>query len=224
MMLNPTTDTVINGENKTYVAREIQLSKEGGDLDCENPDFIITQRKYVNGSISLEAHKLFFRGRLDIDRPYIFPKLGDEMPGIGCPDLYCTFRGIRDWHTVVRGAKFASFDRNVHIDITAEDIQSDRKIVFDIERNEVVGLDVKPGLGFLVSCADFKLVHGLHMSKEDPNEAYLTPPSKKRRMGNTKPQAKAASIPIQLKLIGMGPEIVGNDLRADLNITLALKY
>ncbi|KAF8848153.1 hypothetical protein BDZ45DRAFT_811008 [Acephala macrosclerotiorum] len=217
--LFPIKDTVINGENNTYIAREILLSKEQGDLDRENPDLIVVQRKCTrNASISLDAHRLFFRGRLDVDRPYIFPKLGDEIPGVGCPDIHFTFRGIRDWHTVVKGAKFASFDRNVTIDITAEDIESGRKVMFDIERDEVVGSDMKPALGVLISCADFKSVYaGSHVSKED------SPASKKRRMGDTKPHPGGLSKAIELKLIGMGPEIVNGALRADLNIILVIK-
>jgi hypothetical protein len=223
--LFPIKDTVINGENNTYIAREILLSKEEGDLDLENPDLIIVQRKYaVNASISLDAHRLFFRGRLDVDRPYIFPKLGDEIPGVGCPDIHFTFRGIRDWPTVVKGAKFASFDRNVTIDITAEDIESGRKVMFDIERDEVVGLDLKPALGVLISCADFKSVYtGSHVSKEDPNEVHPSPASKKRRMGDTKPHPGEISKTVELKLIGMGPEVVKGAWRADLNIKLAIK-
>jgi hypothetical protein len=55
-MLNSASDSVINGENYTYIAREILLSKERGDLDRENPDLIVVQRKYaVNGRSSLDV-------------------------------------------------------------------------------------------------------------------------------------------------------------------------
>jgi hypothetical protein len=202
------------------------LSKEGGDLEHENPDLIIAQRKFAtNGSISLHAHRLTFRGRPDVNRPYVFPKLGDEIPGIGCPDLHCTFRGIRDWHTVVKGANFAGCDRNVSIDITYEDVESDRKIVFDIERDQFVGLDMKPTLGVLISCVDFKPIYDCcNPSLEHRSESYLSPSSKKRRTNNSKDGMEQTFRTVGLKLIGMGPAIENEVLKADLNINLVLKY
>lgn len=215
---------MINGENGTYIMREVPVSKEGGDLDCENPDLIVAQRRYgASGSVSLEAYRLIFRGRVDGDRPYIFPKLGDEIPGVGCPDIQYTFRGIRDWHTFVKGAKFASYDSNVSIDITAKDIESGRKIIFDIERNEEVGLDTKPTSGIMISCADFRpLCNETDASREDPSEAYPSPPSKKKKMDEKRRPREVPKF-IELKLIGFGQEIENEAVRADLNIKLILK-
>jgi len=197
-----------------------------GDLDRENPDIIIGQRKFSpNGHIRLEADRLVFRGRPDINRPYIFPKLGDEIPGVGCPDLHCTFRAIRDWDTVVKCADFAGFDRNVTVEISANDVDSGKVIAFDIERDELVPLAAKPTVGVMVSCADFKpLYKRLNSSAEGHKEAYLTPPLKKRRMGGGEDEVTNSSMTIGLKLIGMGPEIENRALRADLNINLVLKY
>jgi len=226
IMLTTISDTVINGEDKTYIVREILISKEGGDLDHENPDLIIAQRKCAsNGSISLIAHRLVFRGRPDVNRPYIFPKLGDEIPGVGCPDLHCTFRGVRDWHTVVKGANFAGCDRNVSVDVNAEDVENGRKICFDVEKGEFVGLEVKPTLGVLISCIDLKPVYdGWRMSLQGPGQAYPSPSSKKRRVGDGKSRVGEMERTIGLKLIGMGPAIENEVVRADLNINLVLKY
>jgi hypothetical protein len=222
-VLNELLDTVINGENSTYISREVLVSKDG-DLDHENPNLIVAQRKYrANGSITLEAHRLIFHGRVDVDRPYIFPKLGDEIPGVGCPDIHYTFRGVRDWHTVAKGAKFASYDHNFRIDITDKDIESGRKIIFDFERNEEVRLDVKPAAGILISCADFRpLLNENDGPKEDASEAYPSPLSKKRRTKENGCPREVSRL-IELKLIGMGQEIENESLRADLNIKLVLK-
>ncbi|PMD58545.1 uncharacterized protein K444DRAFT_614309 [Hyaloscypha bicolor E] len=219
-------DSIINGETKTYVVREILLSKEGGDLDRENPNIIIGQRKFSpNGRIRLEAHRLFFRGRPDIDRPYIFPKLGDEIPGVGCPDLHCTFRAIRDWETVVKCADFAGCDRNVTVEISANDARSGKVIVFDIERDELVPLAAKPTVGVMISCADFEpLYKRLDSSVEGNEKVYLSPSSKKRRMGDREDDEANTATTIELKLIGMGPQIENHRLRADLNINLVLKH
>jgi len=226
LMLTAPPDSIINGETKTYVIREILLSKEGGDLDRENPNIIIGQRKFSpNGRIRLEAHRLFFRGRPDIDRPYIFPKLGDEIPGVGCPDLHCTFRAIRDWETVVKCADFAGYDRNVTVEISANDASSGKVIAFDIERDELAPLAEKPAVGVMISCADFKpLYKCLNPSAEGNEMVHLSPPSKKRRMGDREDDEANRSTAIGLKLIGMGPEIENHRLRADLNINLVLKY
>lgn len=215
-------DTVINGENKTYVSREILASKEGGDLENETPYLIIAQRKHaVGGKIALHAHKLVFRGRVDVDRPYIFPKLGDEIPGVGCPDLHCTFRGVRDWHTVVKKANFAGFDRNVDIHVTADDVRKGKKIAYDITENKVVDSGVRPTLGVLISCLDLKYV--LNGFKEEASKTYMSPPSKKTKLGDEEAKGGKVSETIGLKLIRMGPEVAEHGLRADLNINLVLK-
>jgi hypothetical protein len=138
---------------------------------------------------------------------------------VGCPDLHCTFRGVRDWDTVVKTAKFASCDRNVSIEITRADVQNKRKIVFDIEKDRLLSPDTKPTIGVGFSCSDFKpLYKGLMSPETDPNNAYPSPSSKKRKMDV--PSSEAMTIGV--KLIGMGPVVEGT-LRADLNITFVLK-
>ena len=224
-MLTLPSDSVINGETKTYAAREILLSKEGGDLDRENPDIIIGQRKFTsNGRIRLEAHRLIFRGRVDVDRPYIFPKLGDEIPGVGLPDLHCTFRAIRDWDIVEKSAEFAGYDRNVTVEVSASDVGSGKMITFDIERDEFVSLAAKPTVGMMISCADFKPVFNrLNLSIGGQKDAQSTPESKKRRVSDREDHEAESPMSIGLKLIGMGPVIEGRAMRADLNINLLLK-
>jgi hypothetical protein len=97
--------------------------------------------------------------------------------------------------------------------------------MFDIERDQVVDVDMKPALGVMISCADFKPVYdGLHTSKEESSESHTSPLSKKRRIDHAKPHLKETSNTIEVKLIGMGPEVVEGALRADLNIKLVLKY
>jgi hypothetical protein len=225
-MLTSPSDSVINGETKTYVVREIFLSKEGGDLDHENPVIIIGQRKFApNGRVRLEAHRLVFRGRPDINRPYIFPKLGDEIPGVGCPDLHCTFRAIRDWDTVIKGADFAGYDRNVIVEISASDVGNGKMIAFDIEQDKLVPLAEKPTLGVMIPCADFKpLYTRLNAAVGGQKGANLTPQSKERKIGDDEGHEAKSSMTIGLKLIGMGPEIENAGMRADLNINLVLKY
>lgn len=202
-------DKVINGESRTYIEREILVSKEGGDLNRVDQEIIIAQRTYsTGGKIELKAHMLCFKGRLDLDRPYIFPRLGDEIPGVGYPDLHCTFRGIRDWHSVVKGANYASCDRTVSIVITAADVRNGREIVFDFNDDRVIGRDEKSNFGVQISCGDFQPLHeNLATSAGDASHAYPSPPSKKQKIG--------------MKLLGMGPIIEGV-LRADLNISLVL--
>lgn len=197
------------------------LISQEADLNCEDPEITIAQRIYSGrGNIELKAHQLCFKGRLDLDRPYIFPRLGDEIPGVGCPDLHCTFRGIRDWNTAVKTvAKYASCDRNVNIEITRTDIDSRKKIVFDIENDRIIGPEVKPRLGIEISCSDFKPVfEGSINPEKEWSKGYPSPPSKKRKTD----AASADSKTIGLKLLGMGP-ITDGALRADLNITLVLK-
>jgi hypothetical protein len=224
-MLTSPSDSVINGEIKTYAIRDILLSKEGGDLDRENPDIIIGQRKFTsNGRIRLEAHRLIFRGRLDVDRPYIFPKLGDEIPGVGFPDLHCTFRAIRDWGTVEKRAEFAGYDRNVTVEVSASDVRNGKMITFDVERDEFVPLAEKPTVGMMISCADFKpFFNRLNSSLGVQKEAQSTPESKKRRLGDKEDHEAESSMTIGLKLIGMGPVIESRATRADLNINLVLR-
>ena len=214
-------DKVINGESRTYIEREILISKEGGDLDRVDQEIIVAQRTYsTGGKIELKAHMLCFKGRLDLDRPYIFPKLGDEIPGVGCPDLHCTFRGIRDWHSVVKAAKFASCDRTVSITVTAADIRNGRDIIFDFDCDRVIGRDEKSNFGVQISCGDFQpLYENVAASAGDASHANPTPLSKKQKIDGTTLDGKSTRI--GMKLLGMGPIIEGA-LRADLNISLVL--
>jgi hypothetical protein len=227
-MLKIRTDNVINGEPRTYVEREILISKEGGDLDRVDQEIIVAPRTYsTRGNIELKAHMLCFKGRLDLDRPCVFPGLGDEIPGVGCPDLHCTFRGIRDWHTVVGLAKFVNCDYTVSIKVTTADIRSGRKIVFDFDRDRVITPNEKSKFGVQVSCGDFKpLYETVTTTAKDASKAYPSPPSKRQKVSGSTPVANTnqdgKSIAIGMKLIGMGPVVEGT-LRADLNINIVLK-
>jgi hypothetical protein len=113
------------------------------------------------------------------------------------------------------------------VDVSVGDVERGRKILVDVERGEVVDEEVKPTVGVLISCRDFKFVFdGLDTSKEDPSKAYLTPPSKKRKMDDVKSSLGEVARTIGVKLIGMGPEIDNSEngvLRADLNINIVLK-
>jgi hypothetical protein len=106
-------------------------------------------------------------------------------------------------------------------------VERGRKIVVDVEKGEVVGEEVKPRVGVSISCRDFKFVFDrLEKSVEEPSNAYLSPPSKKRKMDDAKSSLGEVARTIGVKLIGMGPEIYNSEngmLRADLNINLVLK-
>jgi hypothetical protein len=107
-------------------------------------------------------------------------------------------------------------------------VERGRKIVVDVEKGEIVDdEEFKPTVGVLISCRDFKFVFdGLEKSVEELSKAYLSPPSKKRKMNEVKSSLGEVSKTIGVKLIGMRPEIdsSGNGvLRADLNINLVLK-
>lgn len=195
-------------------------------MDRENPDLIIAQRTYTaNGHISLEAHRLCFRDRINVDRPYIFPKLEDEIPDVGCPDLHCTFRGIRDWDTVVQGAKLAGNDCNVSVVICIEDVESEKRILIDFERSEVVDADMKNPLGLLISCADFKpLYNNFGASTKHIRDPDPSTPSMKMRTGEPKPHKTKSSMTIGLKIFGVRPDNDHSALRADLNINLIIKH
>jgi len=165
---------------------------------------------------------------VNLDRPYIFPKLGDEILGVGCPDLHLTFRGIGDWGTVARGAKFASCDRNVRIEIAAGDVESGRQITFDVEQYKIVEGNLKPKVGVLISCADFKpLYDGLSASAKESGDLYRIPSSKKRKTDERESDPKRSLEDsrlktIGIKLIGMGPE-VDPVSRADVNLNFVLR-
>jgi hypothetical protein len=78
----------------------------------------------------LKAHKLSFSPQqVDLDRPYIFTRLDDELPGVGCPDLHITFRSVRDWGSVLKKGTFGSFDRDVTIPVSSVDIREKKRVV-----------------------------------------------------------------------------------------------
>jgi len=165
----------------------------------------------------------FFPGRPDINRPYIFPKLGDEIPGVGCPDLHCTFRGISDWSTVLKKADLAGYDCNVNLEITADDVKSGRKIIFDLYQEKIVDSDSKPIKGVSISCSDFKpLYDRLRIRPEGSSKAYEGPTSKKRRFDNSEVKTELSTV--KVKLVGLGPEVLINGgISTDLNVNLILK-
>lgn len=171
-----------------------------------------------DGNTVLRAHHIFFgHGKIDLGRPYIFPGLGDEVPGIGCPDLHCTFRAIRDWETAHRRANFAGCDRSFCIDISAENVEEGKKIVFDVEKGQVVGgREAKPRMGIEILCVDFR-----PMLDWNTRDKYPSPPQKSGIQGSSR---SLESVPktVSLKLIGMGPELYSGSLRADVNLDIVL--
>ncbi|KAL5327887.1 hypothetical protein ACEPPN_005593 [Leptodophora sp. 'Broadleaf-Isolate-01'] len=102
-------DRVINDDATTHIAREITISRL--DLSTTNPELITGQRVHTTfGTVELKAHQLHFGPRIDVNRPYVFLGLGDEIPGVGCPDLHCTFHIVSDWESTARKADTSRFD------------------------------------------------------------------------------------------------------------------
>jgi hypothetical protein len=198
-------DTIINGESKTYIARSIPISA-AHDLSATHPSLIIGQRRLsaTTGSVTLRAYKLSFgASQIDLDRPYIFSQLGDEMAGLGCPDLHITFRSVRDWDSVLRRGAFEGFDRDVTVPVSWADVRGAKTVVWDFERDcRVEEGDAKPGFGVAVEVGG---LWGEEGGKRDP--ALL---SGERRE-------------LCVKLIGVGPEIPGHSFRADINLAFVLK-
>jgi hypothetical protein len=212
---------IINGEPKTFIARNIPISATHGDLSVVNPSLIIGQRTIspTTGRIMLKAHKLYFSHRqINLDRPYIFSRLGDELPSLICPDLHIAFRSVRDWESVLKKGSFVGVDRDVTVEISRADLREAGKwIVYDFDRDCRVRQDEgKPGFGISVEAGELRglLLGGGEKGAEGVSWGYPSPPGKRR-------EAEGRSLGI--KIIGVGPEIPGHSFRADINVNFVLK-
>ncbi|KUJ10475.1 uncharacterized protein LY89DRAFT_689707 [Mollisia scopiformis] len=215
-------DKIINMEDHTFIEREMPVSKN--DISHERPNGLIAQRTYSNGRTNYKAHKLFLSERIVLDQPYVFAKLGDEIGGVGCPDLHCIFRLVNDWDSMERRADLSTFDQDEKI----TDVSSKRQLVYDIMESKIVAQNgLKPICGISISCSElFSEAPDIQASKTEPEDAYLTPPSKKRRFGRRRDSGyehNSTERNFCIKLIGMGPKIENGDLRADLNLKFVLK-
>ncbi|PVH81400.1 hypothetical protein DL98DRAFT_587589 [Cadophora sp. DSE1049] len=212
-------DKVVNGETKTYVNREISISK--ADLDRPNPELLIGQRVYNTfGAIELKANQLLFGPSIVLNKPYVFLRLGDEIPGAGCPDLHCTFRLVEDWESVARRADTSRFDQNVTVNVSHADVQADRKITYDLQNKKLAAPSVKPALGIEVSAAE------LFPRPHSPPTASFSSP--KRRMTRSLAENEGIRVSsgeqrsVVVKLIGVGDKIGDAELKADVNIEFVL--
>jgi len=215
-----TKDIIINGESETYIARRIPISAAHGDLSAANPSLIIGQRTIspTTGRVLLKAHKLHFGPQqVDLDRPYIFSRLGDELPGLNCPDLHITFRSVRDWESVLKKGSFVGADRDVTVEISRADLrEAGKRIVYDFDRDCRVREDEgKPGFGISVEAGELGLLlGGGEKGAGRVSGEFPSPPGKRRR-------AEGRSLGV--KIIGVGPEIPGHSFRADINVNFVLK-
>jgi hypothetical protein len=183
---------------------------------------IIGQRRVstTNRSTLLKAHKLSFGSQqIDLDRPYIFTGLGDELPGLPgcpCPDLHITFRSVRDWDSVLKKGSFAGFDHDVTVPVSLADIREGKRIVYDFERDRRVqeeGGEGKPRFGVSV---EMKELGGLFVGEgEQGGRTYLNLGTGKKGRG----EGRA----LGFRLIGVGPEIPGYPFNADINVNFVLK-
>jgi hypothetical protein len=90
-------------------------------------------------------------------------------------------------------------------------------MMLDIARGEAVLTDVKPIVGLQISRADFKpFCKKFRASSANASETYPSPPSKKMRVEDVQM--------IELKPIGMGPEVVAGELIADINVKVELRH
>lgn len=220
------TDKILNIDVNTLVERDIPISKN--DLSRENPNILIAQRTYLNGRANFKAHKLFFGTKIVLDQPYVFAKLGDEIGGVGCPDLHCIFRLINDWDSMARRADLSGFDQDEQITVTKADVSSKRQLVYDITEAKIVAHNgLKPTCGISISCAElFSEALQKQASKSEPEDTYSSPPSKRRRSGPRRDSGRldnSTARNVCIKLIGMGPKIEDGDVRADLNLKFVLE-
>ncbi|KAG4430994.1 hypothetical protein IFR05_013522 [Cadophora sp. M221] len=208
-------DKVINGDAKTHTTREITISRL--DLATPNPELIFGQRVYTTfGTIELKAHQLYFGRRIDVDRFYVFLGLGDEIPGVGCPDLHCMFCIVSNWESIAPQADTSRFDQNVSVDISLSHVQADQKVTYDIQNNRVVNAGVKPVLGIEVSVAE---LFSLSVLATREFAAGLG----KREKRSVREVEDGISIgprqkSVLFKLIGVGAKIGDGELKADVNV------
>jgi hypothetical protein len=92
-MTNFSIDTIVNKESTTYAEREIIVPE--ADVRYHHPSLMIEQRTCsVDGRAEMLVHQLFFGRNIDTNKTYVFNKCGDEIPGVGRPNLHCKFRVV----------------------------------------------------------------------------------------------------------------------------------
>ncbi|CAL3970172.1 unnamed protein product [Diplocarpon coronariae] len=231
-------DRVINGETKTYVNREILISAR--DLSRQNPDLLIAQRVYdSNGSVRLRAHRLLFGPRIVLETPYAFAQLGDEIPGVGCPDLHCTFRAAQSWGSQRRKPGRPARDEHLTVDLCPTDVCSERQILYDLDQKRIVGpKDPMPRVGIEVEAAELfpKLADALgprDSLSTGPKSCYPSPPAfRKRRLSDSEEEeeeeeegSKVSKKPrkVGIKLVGMGKRIGSGEARGDVYVDFVLR-
>jgi hypothetical protein len=107
-------------------------------------------------------------------------------------------------------------------------VESGRRITFDVEQYKIVEGNLKPKVGVLISCADFKpLYDGLSASAKESSDAYTSTSSKKRKTNERESGPKRSLEDSRLKTIGIKPIGMGPAvdpvLRADINLNLVLR-
>lgn len=228
-------DEIITCETATYAEREIIISRHG-DINHPDPSIIIAQRTYdATNAIQLRAHKLYFNGKIDLDRSYIFPRRGDEIPGVGgaCPALHCTFRAIEQFNQYSRFGQFAGFDRNITIEVAAEDVKTDRRIMYDFARDAVIVPQedepvMKPAFGVSIQAGDLPAL--LLPSEQDEDvkngaHPYLSPPFGTGRGGVNGGRGAVEVQPkrsVCISILGAGPKINGHSFNADINVRFSV--
>lgn len=171
------------------------------------------------GSIALKAHQLLFGPSIVLDKPYVFLRLGDEIPGVGCPDLHCIFRLVEDWESVARLADTSHFDQNVIVRISRADVQADRRITYDLQNKKLTGTCVKPTWGIEVAAAEL-FPRSSSSTTEAPSNRRRTRSSFAENDGIRVSSGQQRSVAI--KMIGFGNEIGDTGLRADINVKFLL--
>jgi len=180
---------------------------------------MIGQRVYNTfGNIELKAYLLLFGPSIVLDKPYVFLNLGDEIPGVGCPDLHCTFRLVEDWEFVARRADISHFDQNVVVNISRADVQADRRITYDLQNKKLASTCVKPTWGIEVAAAE--------LFPRPSSSTTETPPRRRTRSSFAENDGIRVSSgqqsSVAMKMIGFGSEIGDTGLRADINVKFML--
>lgn len=228
-------DEIITRETATYAEREIIISRDG-DTNHPDPSIIIAQRTYdATNAIQLRAHKLYFNDKIDLDRSYIFPRHGDEIPGVGgaSPALHCTFRTIEQFTQYSRFGQFAGFDRNITIEVAAEDVKADRRIMYDFALDGVIVPQddepvMKPDFGVSIQAGELAALLLPSEQDEDVKKGahlYLSPPSGTGRGGVNRGRDAVEVQPrksVCINILGAGPQIKGHSFNADINVRFSI--
>jgi hypothetical protein len=218
-------DLIVNRESGTHIEREIIVSK-GQDLAHSYPSIIIAQRVLDSfGAVQLHAHELSFGSSVDLDRIYIFPRLGDEIPSIGRPDLHCTFRAVQDWGQYEKSSTFASFDRNICVEVSADAIKENRRVVYDFASDCVVQRDeyvAKPAFGIALDAGELAPLL-LRSERKDLNSGNpYTGPWAQNTRAKRESAVKQEPKRLCISVIGAGPEVKEHSFKADINVEFVL--